>query len=265
MANNGKAYSIEETLKSLEKDIKDLTDDMKAKAKQQVQILAAQAHALILAKAQAKLSSTRKIYTDALGLQKIASSGDNEIWAVTLDKSAKWIEDPMPNHSMLDYLLKSPKAKMGKNGKYIVIPFEHSKPANEQSETQSKIAKYAKNVLKEQGLDKVITRDGKPILGKVATVKVNGEDQPRGRFNQPLLSGLTIYQREMKNKHGETMKDKAGNARIKKDTFTFRVASESQRGSGLWEKKSTPGLRAFEETERQLDVIWEQMVKDLVK
>ena len=281
MAN--KSYSIEESLQELEIDIKDLTKEMEAKARQNVQVLAAQAHAMILAKAQSKLTSTRKIYTDALGLQKIASSGDNEVWAVTLNKNAGWIEDGNPNYNMLDGFLKSPKAKMGKNGKYLIIPFEHSKSANEQSETQSAISKYAKSILKEHGLDKTVTRDGKPILGKVASLKINGNqgalkvtgrdgkaisignDQPVSRFNRPLLNGLTVYQSEMRDKHGSVLKNKDGQSRIKKSILTFRIAAESQRGSGLWQKKAMPGLKAFEETERELDQIWEQMCKDLVK
>jgi hypothetical protein len=263
---NNKTYSIEESLKSLEKDIKDLSDEMIAKAKDSVQIVAAQAHSMIAAKAQAKLKSTRQLYMDNLDIKPIEASGDNVIWSVMLYQPAKWIEDGQPAHNMLDYLLKSPKAKTAKDGhKYLVVPFKHNKPSNQRSEAQNKITNYVNKELKNRGLDKVITRDGKPVLGRAATLDLTGKDSPRGRFNQPLLKGLTIYQTEMRNSKGEVMKDKKGETRIRRDVMTFRVASERQKGSGLWDKPNREGLKAFEETAKEIDVIWEKIIQDLVK
>jgi len=117
--------SLQESLKELGKEIEDLSENMVRQARQSVQTLAAQAHSMIVAKAQEKLGSRRSIYIDALNIEKIYSDNSNEIWAVTLDKSAGWIEDGLPRRNMIESFLASPKAKVNKKGeKYLVIPFE---------------------------------------------------------------------------------------------------------------------------------------------
>lgn len=250
-------YSIEDALRELGKDIDNLTQDITNQAKQQVQALAAQAHSMIVSKAQAKLKSTRSIYIDALNLEKIDSSPDNEIWAVTLDKSAKWIEDGQPWHNMIDYLVNGPKHKVGKDGKkYAIIPFKHNKPSSQMSLAQNKIANYVKGELKKRGLDKTITKDGKPVIGRAATLDLTGPKAPTS-MNKPLLAGLTIYQREQKTKSGKI--------NIKRDVMTFRVVSENQKGSGMWDKPSKPAMNFFEDTARELDGIWEKIITQIVE
>jgi hypothetical protein len=69
----------------------------------------------------------------------------------------------------------------------------------------------------------------------------------------------------MTNKKGETMKDKEGNDRIQRDIMTFRIASSKQIGTGVWDSPGRPGLKAFEEVAQSLDVIWDRMIRDLVK
>lgn len=254
-----KQYSIEQALKELGKDINDLTEEISRKAKANVQILAAQAHAMITQKAQAKLKSTRSTYIDALNIEKIESSPDNEIWAVTLDKSAQWLEEGQPKHSMIDGLVNGPKAKTSKEGhKYNIIPFKHNKPASEQSAAQNKIAAYVKSELKKRGLDKTITKDGKPVLGRAATVDLIDRGSPQSEKTfRPLLQGLTIYQKQIKTKDGSM--------KIKRDVMTFRVVSEKQKGTGAWDHPGRAALNFFDETAKELDVIWESMMKDLVK
>lgn len=254
-----KQYSIEEALKDLGKDIEDLSEEMVAKAKSQVQVLAASAHSMIVQKATAKLHSTRSTYIDALNIEKIDSSPNNEIWAVTLNESAKWIEEGQPKHNMIDYLVNGPKSKVSKEGhRYNVIPFQHNKPNSEMSAAQNKLASYVKTELKRRGLDKVITKDGKPVLGRAATVDLIDRGSPQSEKTfRPLLQGLTIYQREVKTKSGKTQ--------IKRDIMTFRVASEKQKGTGAWDNPGRAPMNFFEETARELDVIWEKMLEEIVK
>lgn len=254
-----KIYSVEEALRDLGKEIKDLTDQIQAQAKQQVQALAAVAHSLILEKAQTKLKSTRQIYTDALDLKKIESTPDQEIWAVTLDKSAKFLEDGQPWHQMLPYLINGPKHKISKDGKkYTVIPFKQNKSPGQMSAAQNKLANYVKRELKSRGLDKTIMKDGQPIIGRAASLDLIGNKAPTSKKgNKPLLAGLTIYQREVKTKSGKT--------NIKRDVMTFRVASETQLGSGDWEAPARPALNFFEEAEKELDMIWENMISSIVE
>lgn len=252
-----KDYSIEQALRELGKDINDLTKDITQKAKGQVQALAAQAHSMIVSKAQSNLRSTRSIYIDALNIQKIDSSPENEIWSVTLDKSAKFIEDGQPWHNMIDYLVNGPKHKVGKDGKkYNIIPFKHNKPSSQMSLAQNKIANYVKGELKKRGLDKTITKDGKPVLGRAATLDLTGGKAPTS-MNKPLLTGLTIYQREVKTKAGKSM--------IKRDVMTFRVVSENQKGSGMWDHPARPAANFFDETAKELDIIWDKIIAEIVE
>lgn len=267
MANNwSKAYSIEQSMRELGKDIKDLTKEMTDKAKRNVELLAGTAHSMILKRAQKKLNSTRQLYTDNLSIKKISASGDNVVHAVVLYKPAQFLEDGQSAHNMIEYLTKGKNSKAYKSGggRYAVIPFEHSKEANLRSEKQNKITDYMNKELKARGLDKVITRDGKPVLGRAATVDLIARGSPQSEKTfRPLLEGVTIYQSLVKNRKGEVMKNKKGDARVRRDIFTFRVASTRQLGTGLWDNPGRPGLKAFEEVARELDPIWDAMVRGL--
>lgn len=253
-----KGYSLEESLRELGKDVEKLSQDMMAKAKLQVQTAAAMAYSMIVEKANSRLKSTRSKYIDALNIQSIQSDGTNEIWAVTLNKSAKWLEEGTPRHEMIDDLVNGPKSKISKDGfRYNVIPFDHSGPSANKSRAQNKIASYVKSELKKRGLDQTITKNGKPVLGRAATVNLTDKGSPINKFNKPLLSGLTIYQREVKTKKGDT--------KIKRDIMTFRVVSEKQKGSGSWVYPEKAPLNFFAETARDLDEIWGKMVKEIAE
>jgi len=251
-----KVYSIEEAFRSLEKDLKTFSQETQKKAKQSVQIVAAQAHGMIVQKAS-KLKSTRKMYLENLNIMNIDSSENNEVWAVVLYQPAKFLEDGQPRHNMLDYLTKGPKAKTSKDGhKYAVIPFEHSKPSSQTSLAQQKIANYVKSELKKRGLDKTVMNGDKPAVGRVATLNLTGKGSPYSKFNKPLLHGVTVYQKVVTSKSGKQT--------VKRDTFTFRVASEKQRGSGLWDHPGRQGLNAFDETAKELDTIWDNLITQIV-
>ncbi len=43
------------------------------------------------------------------------------------------------------------------------------------------------------------------------------------------------------------------------------MASTRQIGKGLWDNPGRVGVHAFEETAKELDVIWEMMIRELVK
>ena len=261
----GKAYSIEQSLRELEKDLKNLTAEMTEKARRNVELLAGTAHSMIVKKVNAKLHSTAQMYLDNLAIKKISESGDNVIHAVLLYKPAKFLEDGQNAHNMIDYLVNGKSGKTAKDGsKYAVIPFHHNK--NPRSAAQDKITQYINTELKHLGLDKVITRDGKPIIGRAATVDMIKRGSPQSEKTwKPLLEGVTIYQSEVKNRQGQVLKKQNGEARIRRDIMTFRVVSTKQIGKGLWDNPGRPGLKAFEEVVRELDPIWDAMIQELVK
>lgn len=268
---DGKVYSVEESLRSLEKDIKDLTKEMTEKARRSVELLAGTAYDMIAREAQEKLKSTRKLYTDNLNIKKISSSGDNTIHAVVLYKPARWIEEGMPAHNMIDDLTSGPKSRAYKKGggRWNIIPFEHTKPSQQRSEQQTRISDHINKELKAMGLNKVIKgRDGKPIMGRAVSLSLLHHPPGVTRkdvWRTPLLSGLTIYQSAKTGKDGEILRTKKGAMKVKKDIFTFRVVSTRQRDSGLWDHPGLEGLKAFETVEKKLDSIWQQMINELVK
>ncbi len=255
-----KSYTIEEAFKEIGVDIKNLSDAIIQKAKLQVQALALQTHSMIVEEAQRTLKSTRKTYLDNLVINKLEETADQSIWVVGLKKEAEWIENGYPRGSMLERILNHGKApKKAKDGSsYKIIPFMHSKAPSDMSAVQNRIAQYAKDEIKKQGLDKIVKdQSGNPMIGKVASVKITGNNQPIGRFNQPLLAGLTIYQREQKTKSGKS--------KIVRDVMTFRVLSSKHAGTGLWETKGYKGLKAFDTAQQNIDRILNDMIKDLLK
>lgn len=254
-----KSYTMEEALRELGVDVKNLSDEIVARAKEQIEFIALQTHSMIAEKAQT-LKSTRAQYLRNLKVDKLYESTDQVIWSVSLRKEAGWIEEGYAPGSMIERILNGGKpARQAKDGsRYKIIPFKHNKKPSETSAAQQRIAAYAKSAIKKQGLDKIIRNEaGQPIIGRAASVKITAKNQPVGRFNQPLLAGLTIYQREQKSESGKT--------KIMRDVMAFRVMSSNQIGSGLWESKGFKGLNAFEEVSRKVDEMWNQAVRDLLK
>jgi hypothetical protein len=206
------------------------------------------------------------------------------IWAITLGKEGLWIEDGMKPHSLIDSMLKSPKAKSGPNGKYMVVPFTHSDSAMNIGTSNSLttvLQNLAKKELKKSGIPmKKLERDatGKPLIGLIDSIKQpsKGTQETLGyleknkffykKTNSPasissMLNNIKIYQNEVKDKEGNTMMNKHGMAQMSKSAKTFRVISESQKGSGLWEH---PGLKKVSFFESALDWAereWEDRIK----
>lgn len=260
MANNNKTYTLEDALKDLGKDIDQFTEALTKEARQLIPLLAAQTHGLVVEKATHKLKARRKQYLDAVNIKQISVDENNEVWAVTLDKSAGWIEDGTPAGERIDQILNGGKpAKVAKDGsRYKIIPFKYNKAPSSSSSADLKLARYVQNQLKLQGLDKTINdSNGNPKLGKAASVKITDSNQPVGKGNRPILSGLTIYQQEKKNKAGEV-------TGIKRSVMTFRVISSKQKNSGLWEWKEQKGVHIFDEVEKEIDVLFDKLVRELI-
>lgn len=252
--SNFKKYDLEEQLRTLGVEITQLTKQIEERAKQSMGLLSQQIHGMIVQKAQEKLKSTRSTYIENLG---ITSEGDN-LWIVYLKKGAEHIENGMPQGERIDMILDGGKpAKVSASGsRYKTIPFKHNKPASQTSRAQMHIQNVVKRELKARGLDKTIMLDGKPVIGKAASVNLTGKDMPTSRFNKPLLQGLTIYQREHKTQTGKTQ--------IKRDVMTFRTISSAQKGSGLWFWNEQKGAHIFEDVEKEVDKIWGEMLNNIV-
>lgn len=232
--------------------------------------LATQTHAHILEEVQSKLHSTRDKYIAGLEFKQVNDS----TWVISLDKSAMWIEEGMPEHEMLDNLLSSPKAKTAKDGsKYMVVPFDHKKGPTQQTQAQKSLTDTIKQEMAKRKIPyaKVETdANGQPKLGMLHKFDImktplkthDGPGQGKGPIGQvrqgptgiPFLQGVRVYQKKVKDQ--ATGKDK-----VQRGIMTFRVASSKHKGTGRWVH---PGLEAKKFFEEAQDWALQQWVQRIV-
>lgn len=237
--------------------------------KNAAQSLAMQAHAHLLEKVQAGLHSTREKYVNAVNFQQV----NNDTWVISLDHEAMWIEEGLPEHEMIDNLLKSPKAKTAKDGsKYLVVPFQHNKGPTQQTHAATDLTNTIKQELKRRQIPYGrIERDehGKAKLGLLHSFDINKEpvkthDGPgqghgpvgqvrQGKTGTPFLESVRIYQRQMKD------------GSVKKGIMTFRVASSKHKGSGRWVHPGLEPKRFFDETADWALQTWDTMRAEILK
>lgn len=274
------------------KDIQNLANDMekrlKEAAKQEGKNLAHKTLNFIKQEAQNNLKTRRKMYLDGLSFQAVGK----DTWMISLDKSKRWIDDGLTPHEMIDKLLKNAK-KSGPNGKYRAIPFQHNKEKQLNTDSQRSLTDAIRSEMRSQKIpfDK-IEKDasGKPKLGLLHKFDVNpnrhplrpGEGAPgmgRGPVGEPmkgwgrdaqgkpiqgeknmngknLLSGVRVYQREVEIDDGGQKKKT-----VQRGIFTFRMVSEKQKGTGMWQHPGVEGLKAFEKAYEWAMKEWEQVIK----
>lgn len=225
-------------------------------------------HAHIIEEANKILHTRRGMFIEALSYFQIAE----DTWVISLEGSARWIDEGMDPHSMLESLLASPKAKTAKDGsKYLVVPFSHAGGPTQLTPAQQNLLSTIKEGLKSRNIPyQKLERDdtGSPKLGKLHSFSImdkplkthNGVGQGHGPIGAPLqgptgipyLQGLNIYQ--------NAVKDSKGKEHVRRDIMTFRVASSKMLGTGRWEH---PGLQKTDLMKSGLDFAnshWEKVV-----
>jgi len=206
--------------------------------------LAAATNQHVVKLAEKKLHSRLAAYKKALSFKEV---GENT-WVIELDEKALWIEDGKEAGSMLDDLLKSPKAKVSKDGhKYIVVPFEHSKAPQHQTAEAQSITDMLRKDLKKQGVNfKKLDRnpDGSVREGLVHSGNHGGPKKPH--WTNRALDNVRIYQKGMKNPDGSPSLDGKGMQKGSRTALTFRIASEKHRGT-KWEQPALEGVKIFDE------------------
>lgn len=238
--------------------------------KQSAAALAAATRAHIIEEANKKLHTRRQKFIDAL---TIFPANDNT-WIVNLDRKARWIDDGMDEHEMIDDLLKSPKTRTSKDGsRYLSIPFDHSpgKGATGMTPAQGDLVATIKKELKAKGIPfgKIETGpDGKPKMGvlhqfsiKNAPLKTStGPGQgwgPMGSVRQgptgiPFLQGIRISQNNIKGKDGKES--------VKRAIMTFRTVSSKMRGTGRWVHPGLKPMNFMTEGAEWAQKQWEQEI-----
>jgi hypothetical protein len=183
--------------------------------------------------ASEKLHSTRQIYLDNLEFQEI----ENNIWVVSLDQPALWIEEGRKAGDMTEDLLRK-NAKTAKDGsKYKAIPFDHAKAPSQTSASALMFVNQIKSELKARKIPyKKIeyNSDGSPRLGRLHTIKDISSLKPSARASHGALDGLAIYQRKLPS------------GKVRRDIMTFRVVSSKHKGS-KWIHPGSDGKKFMDE------------------
>ena len=248
-------------------DILDIEDVAKGAMEQAVRKLTAATHAKAVELASQKLHTRRGMFIDALSMFQI----DDETFCVNLDKGAVWIDEGTGAHSMLDYLLKSKNVKTAADGsRYVVIPFKINKTKQDMTPAQQQLLATVKKELAAVGATpNKIENDssGTPKIGLVrsldimkAPISTNRQPIGKGPINEvaqgatggiPLLKGVKIYQKEVK--------DKEGNSKIQRDVVTFRIASSKHRGE-KWESKGVKATLIMDEAMKWAKEEWDNKI-----
>lgn len=188
-----------------------IISDYRSKLAQVMRELSTMTYTHIVEKVNEELNQRATLYLTSLRPPKRVNDFE---YIIELDPKADWIEKGIPkNFDMLPGLLNSPKAKTGKKGKYIIVPFNHLQ--SKQTDQQ----KHLSNTIKEH-------------------LKLHPPTRQRQKYNMIAapFNGKPMSSHEGRSFLESTMVYKKG-----ADIKTFRTASESQRGK----KWIHPGLKPF--------------------
>lgn len=219
-----------------------------------VKSLQASVHAHVLEEANVKLHSRREQFVEALKVEQI----DDNTWVMTIPAKVRWIEDGLPEGSMLPALLRSAKAKTSKDGhRYVIVPFKHNSVSRRQGSSPSaqmatKLNKMIRSELKKRGVGyQKIDRNanGSPKLGLLHSFDFGGPK--KAHWTSPALDGIRIYQSEVT--------DKKGKKSIQRDVMTFRVASSKHFGL-KWERPAMEGMGFLQSAHAFAVREWEQNI-----
>lgn len=191
--------------------------------------LAKETYAKVLELADQRLHSRKATFMDNLYL----NPGDKGSWSIILGPKAMWIEDGMDAHSMIQSMLRSRKTKSGKNGRYLVVPFEHTRGGNV-TPAQASLHQTVKSEMSRLKMDSAWSSRSKKIGSfNVGDRPTSTHDLPIGKGPKgqvaqgvtgiPLLKGVNVYQKHS-IKNGVT----------KIHALTFRTVSEHSH-PGSWQ------------------------------
>lgn len=235
--------------------------------------LTAQTREHIIEEANKKLHTRRGMFIDGLS----AFQESEHMWVISLDASVRWIDDGLQPHNMLEDLLKSKKAKTGKDGdRYIAIPFNHKKGKTEMTPAQRNLTATIKTEFSKMGIPygKIEThKDGSPRIGvlhnvditKVPLKSYDGPGQgwgPVGDVRQgptgiPFLQGIQVRQRKAL--------DKKGNEFVSREIVTFRMASDKMKAQpGRWDHPGTAAVPLMEEGSQWAKEQWETKIAPVI-
>ena len=222
-----------------------MPDEVKSVLDDVGRTVATQAYAHTVEEASKKLHTRKEPYIQALSISK-----DDDAWLLILDHSAMWIENGVSPWNMKEALLNSPKAKQGKNGKYLVVPFKHDKGTAQSTLTQTVAASMSQSGIPFSDIEK--GSDGQPKTGLLHKFDIAGPNktsnspgQGHGKIGDPMagitgipfLKGVSVYQKQSK--------DKSGKVKTERFISTFRTVTENSKG---WDNSGIEAMNLLDET-----------------
>lgn len=247
-------------------NVDDLDDELEQKIEKASKSLIDKMYEIIKDKAHTSLHSTKSTYLEALSQPKKTYVGQ---WEIELDDSADWIENGIPGgFDMLPGLLKSPKAKQGKNGKYVIVPFNHSKIGHAKTSKNTALTNQLKVAMKNANIPfRKVENDinGNPKTGLLHKMDVQTTPQHKKKSKkdqQPLGHPLISKPEGRSYLQGVKVYQKANSkGKVEKSNMTFRVASEKHSGQ-KWIHPGTDGLHAFDEANQFAEENWADYFED---
>jgi hypothetical protein len=233
-----------------------------------------------------ELAQSRLKTSQALFIENLSVIEEDNVFIISLHKDYSWINDGREPFNMIPGLLNGDKVKTNAQGhKYVVVPFKNT--AGQTGPTQihpeqRKMVTAIRGELKKQNISFAgIEKDdqGRPKLGRLHTLNLKtpkknqeGPYQGQGAIGQPrqghsfaspanqqLLGGAAVYQHEVANK-------KTGKMEVKRSVITFRTASETQLGTGMWDHPGNQRTGIFEDGyEWALNELNTNVIPELIK
>jgi hypothetical protein len=248
-----------------------VVEGLEGEIEQAVSDLTAAAHAHIVELAMQKLHSLQHTFLESLPPPQQIERG---IWMITIPEKIAWIEDGLGAFDMLPGLLASPKAKEGKNGKFIVVPFHHEKKQSQQTPLQRTLSKAILTEMNKRGISKTgIERnpDGSPKLGTLHRfdVEVKQKNQVHPPFMGPAGQHFQTKPRSPGTEGpggrpytwGVQVKQRINpeSQKAERNVMTFRTASAKQSGN-MWKHPGISGLNSLDSAYRFVEDSFENKI-----
>lgn len=231
--------NIDEITKGFGDLKKDIENDINIAAK----TLASMIYTSITDKVQANLHSTRKIYMDALSAPIEVEPG---CFLISLDAKALFLEDGSAGGPMTG-LLDSPKAKQGKNGKYINVPFLHSKTPSQMTDSAKSVSLSIRAELKKRNIGYKtleMNEKGEPKIGILHQFTVKGEKLKDSHKHGPMEGVNVIQQKNAKT------------GLVERNVLTFRTMTEDN----PWIAKEIKPNHFFESSYDDAVMLWNETI-----
>jgi hypothetical protein len=223
---------------------------------QAVEKLTMMTYGFIVADAEKLPDQVGRAYRKALHQpDPVSSDSDVNVWIISLDESAMWIEEHLPEKIDM-------KPNLLKGKKYVRVPFRYASKgggAVPRSSASEGLLMEIKQVLKDKhGKDDSFLlkteKSGKKVkTGKLHEFDMSGENRfmswkKRNEKETHPLKRLSIFQTQ--NKAGRT----------KRDVLVFRTVSAGDASTGKW---MHPGLnkQLMDAAMKRAEQEWESIMK----